>query len=346
MSEKKYKTFADLKLVPQKDSASLNQSQVPLATPVTSVTPVTNVTPVTPVNNFQKIPNSIVKDAIPAGMFKSGKTKELYDVLYDLTRGAINPTRTIQISKPRLQKLSNISSPKTLANNLLNLQLVGLVRITVNETGKHDGNIYEIVIPNEVTTITPVTPVTPDTPVQKVPPVPPVESSPRYTGLNQTNERVSDSAKTSFKTIDKTIDDERTKPFRKFAETLNRGFAEVAGKESRESDADDLNVIAEILIDELRAARLKTKSISSPAAFLARHLRARLSGAQQIKQAKLKLDTVGKPVNDNSEAEKAKVDLSHYTPEELIEFEKQFCLSCGKLHEECGCIKPATNSEN
>ena len=68
-------------------------------TGVREVTPLTSVTeeqPITPVKNFQKVSNAITRQAIPAGVFKSGKSKELYDVLYSLTRGAINPARTIR----------------------------------------------------------------------------------------------------------------------------------------------------------------------------------------------------------------------------------------------------------
>lgn len=48
-----------------------------------------------PQRDFTKTANSIVREAVPGGSFK-GKSKQLYDCLYALTRGAVVPTRTVR----------------------------------------------------------------------------------------------------------------------------------------------------------------------------------------------------------------------------------------------------------
>src|SRR5215208_6228987 len=54
--------------------------------------------PIAPARDFHKVANSITREAVPAGIFK-GKSKQIYDYLYLRTRGAIVPTRTVQVSR-------------------------------------------------------------------------------------------------------------------------------------------------------------------------------------------------------------------------------------------------------
>src|SRR5215211_7332967 len=51
---------------------------------------------VAPERDYTRVANSIVRHAVPSGLFgeQGGKAKELYDTLYALTRGAIVPRRT------------------------------------------------------------------------------------------------------------------------------------------------------------------------------------------------------------------------------------------------------------
>ncbi len=53
--------------------------------------------PISPQRDFTKFANSINREAVPSGLF-TGKSKQLYDCLYSLTRGAFVPTRSIRIS--------------------------------------------------------------------------------------------------------------------------------------------------------------------------------------------------------------------------------------------------------
>src|SRR3954462_3407784 len=47
--------------------------------------------PIAPERDFMKTANSIVREAVPGGLFR-GKSKQLYDALYLLTRGAVVPS--------------------------------------------------------------------------------------------------------------------------------------------------------------------------------------------------------------------------------------------------------------
>src|SRR3712207_9508007 len=66
-----------------------------------------------------------------------GKSKQLYDCLYQRTRGAIVPTRRLAISKPELMDASGIGSGRTLLKNLNHLKAIGLVRVTYTG-GRHE----------------------------------------------------------------------------------------------------------------------------------------------------------------------------------------------------------------
>src|SRR5215218_970288 len=65
--------------------------------------------PISPARDYTKVANSIRREAVPAGFFK-GKSKQLYDALYGLTRGAVTPKRKVRISRPKLMKLAHIGA--------------------------------------------------------------------------------------------------------------------------------------------------------------------------------------------------------------------------------------------
>lgn len=104
------------KTVVEELAPSRNDASSPINTPLTPVTPETQVrevknesklTPVTGVNpdaapkkDFTRAANSIVRDAIPAGVF-TGKGKHLYDYLYPQTRGAITPMPRLEFQPRR-----------------------------------------------------------------------------------------------------------------------------------------------------------------------------------------------------------------------------------------------------
>src|SRR5215208_6109602 len=78
----------------------------------TSLSSQASPTPIAPIRDFSKVANSIHREAVPSGLFK-GKSKQLYDCLYSLTRGAIVPTRTVRISRLQLMKKAYIGARVT-----------------------------------------------------------------------------------------------------------------------------------------------------------------------------------------------------------------------------------------
>ena len=66
------------------------------ATPPTARTSPTPPTSIAPARDFTRVANSIVREAVAGGYF-TGKSKQLYDCLYTLTRGAIVPKRSVVI---------------------------------------------------------------------------------------------------------------------------------------------------------------------------------------------------------------------------------------------------------
>lgn len=106
--------------------------------------------PVAPVSNYQKVTNTITREAIPQGLFKAGKSKQVYDVLYGLTRGAIAPSRVICISKSKLRALSGVGARTTMDACLNHLSFVGLIQQRINDGGFHEGNEYEVFTPEEI----------------------------------------------------------------------------------------------------------------------------------------------------------------------------------------------------
>jgi hypothetical protein len=207
---------------------------------------------------------------VPAGHF-IGKSKQLYDCLYQRTRGAIGPTRRLAISKPELMDASGIGSERTLLKNLNHLKVIGLVRVTYTD-GRHEGNTYEVFTPEEAGLRTPPTPPTPPTvgtprhARAELPPVPPVESGVGGVGSGPLESTTSEPPKTFIKDLLNTDDDERV------PRPLAEAERELTGKNM---SADKWAEVWEILVMELRIAAGRT-TVSSVPAFLAEHLRRRL----------------------------------------------------------------------
>ncbi len=111
-------------------------------------TPATEAAPVAPVRDFTKVANSIGREAVPAGLF-AGKSKQLYDILYGLTRGAVVPARTVRISRPKLMKKAGIGARVTFDANIERLVSVGLIQVQ-KITGEHEGNEYTVFLPEEL----------------------------------------------------------------------------------------------------------------------------------------------------------------------------------------------------
>jgi hypothetical protein len=273
--------------------AERNQAERPAATPTTpttlttSTTGTTPTTPVAPTRDFTRVPNSIVREAIPAGYF-TGKSKQIYDCLYAMSRGAVVPVRSVRISMERLMVKADIGSDRTLRKNLARLEGVGLVTIR-QIGGTQGGNEFTVFLPEEIspstTPTTPTTSTTPhhhDHPGQNVPVVPVVESGRGRGGLNIDNKEGSATSNTLINTNTDKKDDEA---FAGLVEMLKQAAKKVIGKEPATTEADRWREIGELLAAELQIAASRT-TVSSAPAFLFEHLRRRLrkADARQIEQ--------------------------------------------------------------
>ena len=251
--------------------------------------------------DFMKVANSITRQAAPAGFFR-GKSKLIYDYLYSRTRGAITPTRTVQVSWREIMHAAHIGSDKTLREHLAHLRTVGLINWE-NESGSRAGSMYTVYVPEELTT-TPSTGGTGGNASQNQHPVRAVETTPGTGGVIAANNSRSVEPKTSFKT--NTNDDE---VFSKFNQILRDAHREVTGRNPTTSDVEKYADVARTLADELKMASVKT-NITSPPAFLAEHLKRRLS--KPDREGKVK-PTVEAP------ALAPKLPQARLSPKEIVE---------------------------
>jgi hypothetical protein len=292
-------SFADLlKAGADKDKQRF-KIKVTQPTPLTPATPPT-LKPIAPERDFTRVANSIARRAVPEGLF-IGKSKQIYDYLYSITRGAVQPTRTARITKANLMRNADIGSERTLHKNLTHLKTLGLIKVFEFE-GQHQGNEYETFLPEEILFIPPH-PRYPRYPLSKVEGVPPAESGVGGVGYLIVNKATCKDPKTSFKDIEE-IDDEPAA--RGAVETvIDEVSKKLVGKGLKSADNEKLKELAELLKMELEIAAARTNSISNVPAFLTEHLRRRLSKNSQIQfssksprsQAISKSMTAGKAVD-------------------------------------------------
>jgi len=260
-------TFANLRQPhPVEELLGLTQP-----TPRTPPTPLTAATPpIAPERDFARVANSIVREAVAGGYF-IGKSKQVYDFLYQRTRGSIVPKRSIKIPKPELMKGSDIGSERTLLKNLAHLKSIGLIEVGYTD-GQHEGNEYTVHLPEEIGLKAAPTPRTPPTPPTarhvrvEVPSVPPAESGVGGVGSELVESTTSGQPKTSFKTKDQDDDE--------FGQCLRALERELTG---RISPAANWNSLFELLVDELKTAASHTGAVSDVPAFLTAHLRRRFA---------------------------------------------------------------------
>jgi hypothetical protein len=234
---------------------------------------------VSPERDYTKVANSIVRQAVPSGLFgeQGGKSKELYDTLYALTRGAIVPKRKIRIPKDQLMKKAGIGSEVTLRKNLVRLRAANLIKESI-VPGAHGGNEYEVFLPEEVglTGSTPSTPSSPGTgsnTPQMREAVEAVESRDSIPSLSGIESTAYEPDKTLLKD-QQTFDDDATALAGMFAE-LKAATKELTGKHLSATESDRWREVAQVLVAELKIAAART-TVSNVPAFLAEHLRRRL----------------------------------------------------------------------
>ena len=261
---------------PKQDASELSRGLIgkftePRTTLSTQGTQSTNSTPRTlsthpaPMRDFQKVANSITREAVPAGVFK-GKCKQIYDFLYSKTRGAIIPTRSAKLTRQAIMDGSHVGSTKTLFLNLRHLRAAGLITWTESE-GTHGGNEYTVYLPEEALS-TQGTQSTLSDPGHFLPMVPSVESTMGTQGSSTELSTVTGDPKTLIKDKER-IDDEAALLGELFRE-LER---EVIGKNS--ASLQQWQDLRELLVTELKIATARTV-VSNVPAFLTEHLRRRL----------------------------------------------------------------------
>ena len=227
--------------------------------------------PIAPTRDFVRVPNSVVRDALPAGLFK-GESKKTYDALYQRTRGAVTPRRSLRATLAEVMVWAGVSH-NTLKGHLKHLVRVGLVKIHYVR-GDNTGAEYEVFTPEE----TPPTTHHPDTthpPPSSQNLAPPTTQNLVLGGGGQVidSKRTSEPDNTFFNTNTENNDDEA---FAKFISALRAAGREVNGKEPSALDSERWAELAELLITELKIAAGRTNSVSSVPAFLTEHLRRRL----------------------------------------------------------------------
>jgi hypothetical protein len=225
-----------------------------------------------PKRDFARVPNSITRDALPAGLFK-GTSKKLYDALYLRTRGAIQPVREIKARQSELMLWAQVSH-NTLRAHLQHLEAAGLV-IRKWELGDNDGAVYEVYIPEELPP--------PTTPYQPL--LPPPTTNQKLGGPSNQNLLVggggqvseesttSDLPKTLIKTNTEHDDDDAA--LAGLLAALKVAAQEVTGRELSAAERERWSELGEVLATELRIAAART-TVSSAPSFLAEHLRRRL----------------------------------------------------------------------
>jgi hypothetical protein len=323
--EKKYITFKDLRTVSNKPEANTTSpsttstSSPPSTSSITSKpstasntsTPSTppllgaNESPppaeprptvrsapgVAPERDFQRIPNSITRRALPEGLFR-GKSKQVWDYLWSVSRGAVVPTRTVRKSRREIKAGSGLGSMVTVDAALEHLQNVGLIAIRPS-IGSLVGNEYEVFTPEEASTRLPSISST-TSPIQNLVNLDVPDSSSTSRTQLAGNTGGYSPPKTSFKTNTENDDDEA---FAKFAQVLQEAAKQVTGKRLNPSDKERLGELAELLVTELKIAAARTTNVSSVPAFLTEHLRRRL-----WKVDKKLVSEEGKPETSSAES--------------------------------------------
>jgi hypothetical protein len=271
---KQFKTFRDLKGISKENTPSTTSvtsksstTRVPSSTSKPSLSSTASKSEVSPIRDFQKIPNSITRDAVPAGMFR-GKSKLVYDLLWSKSRGKINPARTVKISRREIKKETAIGSMVTVDAALNHLQSIGLIEV-IRAVGSLSGNQYEIYAPDELSS-SPSTSST-SNPTQKMDELDtPENGNTRATQIEENKDSYS-TTKTFFKDF-LNLDDDLREILIMLTDASNR----TTGKGLTKKDGEALRELIEIIIAETDIARTRTKSVSVYLKFAVENLRRRL----------------------------------------------------------------------
>ena len=258
--------------VPEKEPSQLVPEPVPV--PKLERSQIKSKEVIAPERDFTRVANSITREALPAGVFH-GSSKKLYDALYLRTRGAVVPVRSIRATRRELMQWTGVRNVKTIHAHVHMLIEAGLI-VRTKLPGEHEGSLYEINMPEEVSsqhqTSTKPVPVPVPDPNQKLV-LDPYQKLVRVgSGNPLENKGTYGNPKTFFNTIEENDDDEA---LARLVARLREAAREVTGRETTPAESVRWEEVAEVLVTELKIAAART-SVSSAPAFLAEHLRRRL----------------------------------------------------------------------
>ncbi len=256
-----------------------------------------------PSKNFTKVSN-FINHAIPEKYFR-GLSKHTYDVLYQKTRGAITPVRTIQLTKQELVALTGLSKD-AVKLHIKYLKESGLVA-SRPAIGSHAGWEYEVFVPEEIDLEVNVSKdKTGEVSVSKWRQNLPLHSTQNLPLLTHTNflenKGLNSSLKTFFKDF-KDDGDETREALADFIEKFEKVTIKITSKKLSKSEKAKWGNLADLLILELEIAAKRTGEISSVPSFLTEVLRRRLFAGREVVKTKIperKLDTIGK-TDENGE---------------------------------------------
>jgi hypothetical protein len=262
-----------------------------------------------------KVANSINRIAIPAGAF-TGKSKQLYDTLYSLTRGAISPARTVRISRPKLMKRAHIGSRVTFDANVARLISVGLIGVK-QIPGEHEGNEYTVYLPEEVDLNSPAPTSQTSHSSQTAQSGYALNiASPGSLETSHTRLAATDAVSTIYgdpKTFSKTFNTNDDELFSELIKRLRQAIVQITDSAPSFSplERDRWGEVGRVLTEELIAAAGRSHLVSSVPAFFAEHLRRRFSRApQEFSRAAITSDQPRPADNESSPAEIRPAELN------------------------------------
>lgn len=300
MSEpKKYVTFRDLKDLPGKDQPTVPSTSTPSISSSTSISSTTSPTksvkkaslvtankkqsgsgdkqsprPVAPERDFQRVPNSVTRSALPDGVFR-GKSKQVWDYLWSVSRGAVAPKRIVRKARKEIKAGAGLGSMVTVDAAIEHLQQMGLLAVTP-AIGSLSGNEYEVFTPEEsrisgirYTSTSSIS--RSSSPTHNLDDLDILDSSISSTTLNFLNSETSGLSKTFLNTHD---DDTHT-PLAEFVEVLLNAAQEILSREAPNTERERAlwKECGCVLAEELKTAAARTGAVSSIPAFFAAHLR-------------------------------------------------------------------------
>ena len=234
-----------------------------------------NKVEISPTKNFTKVSNSIFK-AVPEKYFR-GLSKQTYEALYNKTRGAITPTRKVQLTKIELIKLTGLSL-NSVQTHIRYLKESGLVKVEMI-IGKHEGSIYEILTPEEIENRRephPTLPnITPPNPTQKTLPDTTQKLDRVGWGNRVENKGTYGFPKTSLKTEEKNDDE--------LARRISAKLRETHGRELTAKEKGKMDLIRDAVAEMLGTAFGKAETISDAVNFALEHLH-RLNAQPRVMQ--------------------------------------------------------------